>query len=205
MAGFFVTSIMQPRAFAALVVLSLAGCSKAPAEPDPPPPAASAAPAVAPLTWQAPGTWTTMDVPHSPGPKKASYRIPKQGDDKEEAEVNVFFFGTGAGGDPAKNFGEWFSQFDGDAGKAAAREELKTQGGLAVETVDVKGTYKIAMGPKVGPNKKAPMQMVKENFRLYGAVVKTPDRGNWFFKLTGPDETVQAARSAFRALLESAK
>jgi hypothetical protein len=49
------------------------------------------------------------------------------------------------------------------------------------------------------------MQMVKENWRLLGAVVKTPDRGNWFFKLVGPNETVQAARATFRTLIESAR
>jgi hypothetical protein len=36
-------------------------------------------------------------------------------------------------------------------------------------------------------------------------VVRTKDRGNWFFKLVGPDETVQAARSAFRRMVESAR
>jgi hypothetical protein len=47
--------------------------------------------------------------------------------------------------------------------------------------------------------------MVKNKWRLYGAVVRTADRGNWFFKLTGPDESVQSGKSQFRALLDSAQ
>lgn len=181
------------------------GCSRAPAEPDPPPSTASVSTtsAVAPLQWTVPGSWTTLDVPRS-GPLKAGYRIPKVGNDKEEASLEVYFFGTGAAGSPDKQFLEWFHQFDGDVGPTAKRDKF-TASLLEVETVEVSGTYKIPLGPAVGPKKKAPMQMVKENFRLLGAVVKTPDRGNWFFKLAGPSDTVDAARGAWRSLLESAK
>ena len=126
------------------------------------------------------------------------------GDDGEEAEATVSFHGTGAKGDPASNFKEWFGQFDGDVGATAAREKLRART-LDVETVEVTGTYKIAL-TRAPRGRKAPgVQMVKKQWRLYGAVVKTPDRGNWFFKLTGPDDTVQAARSAFRAMVESAR
>lgn len=187
-----------------LAVAFCAGCSRAPAEPEPggtetqgPPPT------IAPLQWTVPGSWTNMDVPRS-GPQKASYRIPQAGNDKEEATLEVFFQGTGAGGNPDKQFQSWFGQFDGDVGKAATRDKFSA-GTLEVETVEVSGTYKIPLGPAVGPKKKAPMQMVKENFRLLGAVVKTPDRGNWFFKMAGPSDTVQAARGAWKTVLESAK
>jgi hypothetical protein len=186
------------------VSLATLSCSKAPAEPDPPPTAAaSSAPSVAPLAWTVPGAWTTLDAPRS-GPRKATYRTTKAGDDKEEAQVEVFFWGTGALGDPDKRFAEWFEQFDGDVAKDAVREKFKA-GPLEVETVEVSGTYKIALGPPVGPKKQAPMQMVKQGYRLLGAVVRTPDRGNWFFKLAGPSDTVQAARDAFRGMLESAR
>lgn len=180
-------------------------CSKAPAEPDPPaaenPP--PSAPAVAPLLWSAPSSWTAVDVPKS-GPQKAGYRVPQVGNDKEEAQLEIFFFGTGADGSPEKHFTEWFGQFDGNVGATAKRDKFSA-GPLEVEMVEVAGTYKIPLGPPVGKKKKAPMQMVKENFRLVGAVVKTPDRGNWFFKMAGPSDTVEAAKGAFRTLLESSK
>jgi hypothetical protein len=186
-----------------LATIALAACSKAPAEPDRPAAASSEAPtpAVAPLLWDAPGSWTKVPAPPS-GPKKAAYRIDKVGNDKEEAEMNVFFFGTGAKGDPAAVFKEWFGQFDGDVGATAKREQLEVRG-FKVETVETGGTFKIALTPPAKGHKQPPVQMVKNGWRLYGAVVRTPDRGNWFFKITGPDDTVQSAKSAFRAMLET--
>lgn len=186
----------------ASAIVAMAGCSSAPAEPDKPASSsAPAAPAVAPLQWDAPGSWTKLPAPPN-GPKKATYRIDKVGNDKEEAEMNVLFFGTGSKGDPAANFKEWFDQFDGKVGETAKREELEIHG-FKVETVEVSGTFKISLTPPTRGRKKAPVQMVKNNWRLYGAVVKTPDRGNWFFRIHGPDETVQSAKSAFRAMLET--
>ena len=186
---------------AAIALLALAACSKAPAEPDSIP--ASAAPQVAPLRWDAPGTWTRLDVP--PGrAERAAYQLDRVGDEKGNAEVHVFFFGTGSGGDPARAFREWFDQFDGDAGGGAVRERF-TAHGFEVETVEVGGTYKVDLAPRHPTKKVSPVQMIKKDYRLLGAVVKTPDRGNWFFKLTGPENAVQAARSAFRGMLESVR
>jgi len=162
---------------------------------------AAPTPAVAPLLWDAPGSWTRLQAPPN-GPKKASYRVDKVGNDKEEAELNVFFLGTGSKGDPGPVFKEWMSQFDGDVATLAQREHFEVRG-FKVETVEVSGTFKIALTPPAKGRKQAPVSMVKNNWRLHGAVVKTPDRGNWFFKLTGPDESVQSARSAFRSLLET--
>jgi hypothetical protein len=157
---------------------------------------------VPPLRWDAPGAWAKLDAPPY-GDTKAAYRV-EAGARGDDAEVTVFFHGTGAKGDPAASFKEWFAQFDGDVGASAAREQLHA-GALAVETVEVSGTYKIGLTPAPRGRKESPMQMVKKGWRLYGAVVKTPDRGNWFFKLVGPDEMVQRERSAFRAMLESAR
>lgn len=186
----------------ALSVLA-AGCSKSPTEPDQAPDRAAVTPAVSPLLWDKPATWTTMPAPPT-GATKAVYKVPQVGNDKEEAQLDVLFFGTGNKGDPEQNFKEWFGQFDGDVASTAKRETFESHG-MKIETVEVAGTYKIALGPPVGPRKQSAMQMVKKDFRLLGAVVKTPDRGNWFFKLAGPDESVQSARSAFRGMLESAR
>lgn len=185
------------------LALTSAACSKAPAEPEPQKAAASSAPAVAPLAWDPPGTWTVLPVPPT-GVKKAAYKVPKVANDKEEAEVNVVFLGTGEKGDPTKVFKEWFDQFDGNVGPGAKREQFDVKA-FKIETVEVNGTFKMSLAPPVGPKKKSPVQMVKEGYRLYGAVVKTPERGNWYFRMTGPDETVQSARSAMRAMLESVR
>ena len=188
----------HPPLLLAALLLALAACAKAPAEPDAP---ASAAPAphVAPLVWEAPGTWARLDVPGS-GAEKARYHV----EGAVEADVHVFFFGTGANGDPAQVFKEWLAQFDGDAGALASREKFRA-GALSVETVEARGTYKIALAPTPRGRKTAPVSMVKKDWRLVGAVVRTPDRGNWFFEMVGPDEAVQAGRPAFRRMLESAR
>jgi hypothetical protein len=140
------------------------------------------------------------------GTQRAGYRVDRKGDDKDDAEAGVWFLGTGARGDPAAAFKDWFSKFDGDVGAAAVRDHFQAHG-MDVDTVEVTGTYQIALTPpkRGAKTKQSPVQMVKNNWRLLGAVVKTKDRGNWFFRIVGPDETVQAARSAFRAMLESAR
>lgn len=199
---------LASRGALALALAALApACNRAASEPERGAPPASTTPALAPVVWDTPGSWTTINSPNAvrSDARKASYNVPKAGNDKEEAEVLVTFYGTGDKGDPAKIYKEWFDQFDGNLGPTAKREELVNAHGLKIEMVEVAGTYKVALAPPVGPQKKAAVQMVKNDFRLVGAVVKTPDRGNWFFKLTGPNETVQSARSALRALLESAR
>jgi hypothetical protein len=42
----------------------------------------------------------------------------------------------------------------------------------------------------------------RPNYRLLGAVVEGP-LGPWFFKATGPDETLSAERSTFLAMLRT--
>jgi hypothetical protein len=190
-------------AAAALIVTAIPACSRAPAEPEPAQAAPTSAPAVAPLQWDVPGSWTALEAPRS-GPRKAAYKVPRAANDKEDVEVHVLFFGTGSQGDVEKNFKSWFEQFDGDVAATAKREVFEVRG-MQVELVEVTGTYKVALAPPRGPAKKSPVEMVKKGHRLLGAAVKTPDRGNWFFKLTGPDETVQSARSALRGLLDSVR
>ncbi|MEJ7731360.1 MAG: hypothetical protein WKG00_19360 [Polyangiaceae bacterium] len=186
----------------ALLGLLLAACSKSPSEPEPPAAASAHEPAFAPLVWDAPPTWTLL--PGAKAPKKATYKVPATGGDKEDAEVNVVFFGTGAEGDPERRFKEMFGQFDGDVGATARRESFEVHG-WRVETVDAAGTFKMNLTPEVGPKKRSPVQMVKKDHRLQAAVVRTPDRGNWFFRMTGPDATVQAATGSFRAMIDSVR
>ncbi len=192
-------------ALAVLPIVLLLGCNKQPDEIAPAPPASAPAPAVDPLRWAVPATWTVVDIPRS-GPRKASYKVDKVGADKEDATVDVLFFGTGAKGDVERNFKEWYGQFDGDVGAAAKRERFPGEGGLEVDLVETSpSTFKVALTPPVGPKKQSPVQMVKHGWRMRGAAVKTKDRGTWFFRMVGPDETVQAARQAFRGLIESAR
>ena len=58
------------------------------------------------------------------------------------------------------------------------------------------------MGPPMGPNQRRAAHVIKENWRAIGAVVITEDRGRWFFRLVGPNDTVEGTRSAFMTMLE---
>jgi hypothetical protein len=186
---------------ACLLVAALPACRDKPQELSTPVAASASVPAVAPLVYEVPGTWTKLGE-SAVSSKRAGYKVPKAGADAEDAELTVLFFGTGSQGDPDKHFKEWIEAFD--AGAATDRKSFDSPAGK-IDTVESAGTYKVSLGPAVGPKKKSPMQMVKEKWRLYGAVVRTKDRGNWFFKLVGPDETVLAAKGALESTLQSAK
>lgn len=199
---FLVRTLTLP-CYALVAALWLPACKEKPQEISTPISTAAGTPAVAPLVYELPGTWTKLGETQI-GSKRAGYKVPKAGADAEDGEVTVFFFGTGSQGDPERLYKEWFEQFDGDAAGKAVRKTLDSPAGK-IDTIEVAGTYKVPLGPAVGPKKKSPMQMVKEKWRLFAAVVHTHDRGNWFFKLVGPDETVQASKDALETALRAAK
>ena len=69
---------------------------------------------------------------------------------------------------------------------------------IPVLSVEIAGIYNGGM---------APMGSVRASLSdhmLLGAIVEGPD-ANWFFKLTGPRETVAGQRKAFREMLASLK
>ena len=174
------------------------GCS----DPRPEPSAGSsrAQSMVKPILYEVPPAWTeTESSPTSA--RRAGYRVPRVGNDKEDGEMLVLFFGTGSNGDRDKQWDPWFEQFDGTPKESATRATFDSKAG-PVETFEFKGAYKLNLGKQRPGMKKSPVQMVKQDFRMIGAVVKTESRGNWFFRLVGPDETVLAAKGTFLAMLE---
>lgn len=189
---------LVPAIFAGLLVL---GCGDRTAEPEGGP--RPTEPAVKPLGFTAPDTWTRTESSDT-GAKRAAYRVPRVGTDTEDAELLVLFYGTGSHGDRDKAWDSWLGQFDGDAKSAAKREAFDVPSGK-VETFEVTGTFKINVGPHKPGATSSPVQMVKKDFRMIGVVVRTGDRGNWFFRLVGPDATVAAHAAELRAMLEGAK
>jgi len=206
MMGRFVTEIatcsvirwMTP----AMLAWGLVGCSRTPDEPAGASRTASSARAKAyePLSWAPSAVWTVKES--GSGERKAVYRVAPVGDDKDEAEIMVMHFGTGSQGDVEASYAQWYAQFDGDA-KALAKHERFESGPMKVRIVEWAGTYKVPLGPQ-GPKGRPAMQVIKEGYRIVGGVVETPKRGNWFFRLVGPDDTVQAARSDFVAMVKAA-
>jgi hypothetical protein len=131
------------------------------------------------LKWDVPATWT---VATNPSPmRKATYKIPKVADDSEDAELSV----TQAGGTAEANIQRWSGQFQGAPAPDVTTRDVS---GMKVTLVTDHGTF--ASGMPGGPS------TPKKNWMLYAAIVEatTPPT---FFKLTGPQKTVTAARADF--------
>ena len=147
------------------------------------------------LTWTMPADW--VNEPPSNPMRQAQFRVSGPGGD---GVCVVYYFGTGQGGGPQANAERWADQFDQPDG-SSSREALVTEatqaGDMSMLLVEVSGIYKEGgMMMTGGPQKSFPGYMLK------GAIVEGPD-ANWFFKFTGPEETVKANTDQFRALLDS--
>ncbi|MCA9758559.1 MAG: hypothetical protein KDA27_22375 [Candidatus Eisenbacteria bacterium] len=143
------------------------------------------------MSWKAPEGWKE-ETPSS-GMRKAQFSVPGDGG---AAELVVFYFGPGQGGDAMANATRWASQLtkpDGSPATDTMKTEHASFGGMPTLLTEAEGTYQNTMG---GSGEKHP------GYKLLGAIVEGPD-ANWFFKMTGPAETVEANRDAFQAFLSS--
>jgi hypothetical protein len=151
------------------------------------PSATSAAPAgPEDISWDAPKTWQSMPNPNTM--RKATYKIPKVAGDADDAELTV----SAAAGGVEANIQRWAGQF----GNAEAKTEPRTPNGLNVTVVEIKGTYASGAGMLGGPS------TPKAKYMLLGAVVDGGERQH-FFKMTGPEKTVTAAKKDFDAFVAS--
>ncbi len=146
------------------------------------------------LTWTVPAGWSP--VTPSSTMRRAQYSVPGAAG---VAECVVFYFGPGQGGDAASNADRWAGQFrlaDGGDGRSALKKRGLVVGGLEVLVVEVHGTYVGGMGGTDPTD--------RPGYMLLGAIAGGPD-ANWFFKLTGPERTVEAQRAAFDGMVRSLK
>ncbi|HYQ25889.1 MAG TPA: hypothetical protein VER04_01680, partial [Polyangiaceae bacterium] len=111
----------------------------------------------------------------------------------------VFYFGPGQGGSIDANVDRWVKQFSGISASDVKRADREANG-LRQHTVEIpRGTFDAGqMGMSSG--KKGP----RSDYALLGAIVETPS-GAYFFKMTGPVNTVAAARGPFLQLLDSVR
>lgn len=118
--------------------------------------------------------------------------------DHADAELTVFHFGAGQGGSVDENVNRWVGQFaqpDGRPSRDVAAVEHTTVNGVAITTVEVRGTF-AGMG---GGGGEAP---ARTGWRMLGAIAEGPG-GMVFFKLTGPEDAIDEAEQAFRDLVQS--
>jgi hypothetical protein len=193
------TTTARARVFFSLGALVAAACTKT---PEPPPaaitampgveraPASSAhaaAPSAGEVGWEAPAGWQKAENP-SPM-RKATYKIPHAPGDTEDAELSV----SQAGGSVDLNVKRWAGQFE--VKPEDVKRTDRSAGGLKITVVELKGTFTgMAMPGAAGAGP-------KPGFALLGAIVETTTPT--FFKLTGPEKTVMAARADFDKLVSS--
>jgi hypothetical protein len=199
------------------------GCQRSAAEPATPTPPAAATPAAAAdphaglnlnrhaygnpaapsaeggLAWDDPAGWV-RERPASPM-RRAQYRIPRAAGEQHDGELTVITFGPGQGGDTESNLERWYGQVtqpDGRATREVATRREMNVGAFRVTIAEAAG--RLGGGGMVMPG--LPPAPAIERGRLLAAIVDTP-HGPWFFKLTGPDQTVAGARPAFETMLRS--
>lgn len=149
------------------------------------------------IGWTKPAGWASEKPANRM--RQAQYRLPASGTDAEDGELVVYFFGGRAGGVEA-NLDRWMKQFQRPDGSPCSRDDaaIKNQevAGLKVTVVDLAGRYIAAVRPG------APQRHDKPGWRMLAAVVTTPE-GNYFFKLLGPQATLERWQASFDKLVES--
>jgi hypothetical protein len=149
-------------------------------------------PKVPTVVWRDPPKWERLEG--GSAMRKATYKIKAVPGDAEDAEAAVYYFGPSNGGSTEANIQRWTSQFPDVPPAEVKRVERKTNG-MKQTIIEIQGTYD-------GSSMTIREVGKKPNFRMIAAVVETSG-GSYFFKLTGPQRTVESARSAYLALLDS--
>ena len=130
--------------------------------------------------------------------------VPKVEGDKEDAELIVFFFGKGGGGDTQANITRWKGQFSAPEGKTidevSKLEKYKVGKEADVVCLDITGTYK-SKDPPFSPTAK---EVRKENYRGFHVIFDT-DQGAYFITLRGPAKTLAKSKEAFDGWIKAFK
>ena len=149
---------------------------------------AAEAKSVAGMSFSVPDSWKETE----PTSNMRTYQFEIPGSAQNSAELAVFYFGQGQGGDIQGNISRWKGQFT-----SVSKEESKqkTAAGMNITQVRIDGSYQQS-GPMMDTSG-AP----KENYAMLGAIIEAPE-GAVFFKMTGPVETINASAGDFDKVLE---
>jgi hypothetical protein len=128
------------------------------------------------------------------------FRLPKKGDDKEDAELVIF---QKLGGGSKANVDRWKGMFVPPEGKkiddVAEVKEIKI-GDRPATYLDVRGTYKFRLQP-FNPRSK---EEKKPNYRMLAIYFEGP-KEPYQIRLTGPAKTVEAYKKGFDEWLKNFK
>src|SRR5205823_400551 len=145
------------------------------------------------LKSRAPADWVEEDPTSRFRVKQ--FRLPAVRDDKDNAEVVIFYFGEGSGGSLADNVKRWKGQFIPPEGKKiddVAKTEKKKIHGVAATYFDIKGTYLFKERP-FDPNSETSR---RPNYRMIKVYFESK-KGPYFFSLIGPADTVGHYKKGF--------
>lgn len=146
---------------------------------------------VAGVSFTAPEAWTSTQ----PSSSMRVFQFTVPGATLElSAEMAVFYFGEGMGGGIQANIDRWKGQFEKLTGENTEKRRVN---GIDVVIVTLKGVYQPSGGPMMA-SQGPPL----EDFAVLGAIVAAP-QGPVFFKMTGPQETIDHAREDFNQLISS--
>ncbi len=151
------------------------------------------------VTYTAPDGWQ-KEKPAS-SMRKAQFGLPGS-DGAANGELAVFFF-PGTGGSVDANLQRWYGQFkqpDGSPTTDHVDKKTVTVNGLDVTEVFVTGTYLKSKSPMMMGG---PVEEMKD-YAMWAAIVETPN-GPWFFKATGPVQTLDHWKPAFDQFVQTFK
>ncbi len=150
------------------------------------------------LVMQMPKEWKQ----EQPKSRIVQYEFSAPADAKEDDAQTARITIMGAGGGVEANLDRWYGQFEqpgGGSTKEKAKLEVFEAGGHKIHFVDVTGSFKDTMG--AGPFSGKPA-VLRENYRMLGAIIVTEKLGQYFVKITGPDETVAKLTDGFKKMLK---
>jgi hypothetical protein len=136
-----------------------------------------------------PAAW--LDQPPQGAMRIAEYVVPGR-DGHNAAQIVVFHFGKGEGGNVASNIKRWEEQFKpaGDGTPAKAKIERFEVAGMPVTLAELQGEWKQMFQPSYTPDQ-----------QFLGAIVEAPT-GLVVLRFAGESATVQANREDFMTMLK---
>lgn len=120
----------------------------------------------------------------------------KEGD--ETARITIM----GAGGSVDANIDRWYGQFqqpDGKPTKEKAKSEKFEVDGQTIHWVDITGDFKDTMG---GGPFSGGKTVLRENYRMLGAIIVTKEFGQYFIKITGNKSVLEKLSNGFKKSLK---
>ncbi len=144
------------------------------------------------LTMKAPTSWKKKE----PRFRIIQYEFAIASSDGKTAPARVTVMG--AGGSIKANIDRWKSQF---AKLSRSGESAFKVGKVEVTLVDLEGTFRERSG---GPFSGAP-EKLRTDYRMLGAIIVTPNKGQYFIKIIGPKATLAKQDDALKNMLKAMK